>query len=135
MNESRIERYLVNGVKKLGGMCVKFVSPGTPGVPDRIIILNGRIIFAELKTEIGRLSKIQRFIVNKMIQCGADVRVVKGLDQVKSLLAEFDDGVIFKDSIALSSEANKLLHIYENLSELDRQKLFNFAVELRGEQK
>lgn len=97
MIESKIERHLVDGVKKLGGMCVKFVSPGTPGVPDRIIITKtGRIIFAELKTETGRLSKIQRYVVGEMQKRGADVRVIKGLDSVKELLKEIGgdaDGV------------------------------------------
>ena len=89
MTESRIERHLVDGVKKLGGMCIKFTSPGTPGVPDRIIITaTGRIIFAELKTETGRLAKIQRYVIGEMQKRGADVRVVKGLDEVKQLLAE-----------------------------------------------
>lgn len=89
MKESAIERHLVEGVKKMGGMCVKFVSPGTPGVPDRIIITaTGRIIFVELKTETGRLAKIQRYTIEQMQKRGADVRVVKGLDEVKQLLAE-----------------------------------------------
>lgn len=89
MLESQIERRLVDGVKRLDGMCIKFVSPGTPGVPDRIIITaTGRVIFVELKTETGRLSKIQRYIVGQMQKRGADVRVVKGLDEVKQLLAE-----------------------------------------------
>ena len=61
MKESQIERRLVEGVKRLGGMCLKFVSPGTLGVPDRIIITaKGRVIFVELQTETGRLTKSQR---------------------------------------------------------------------------
>lgn len=93
MNESRIERQLVDGVKRLGGMCLKFVSPSTPGVPDRLIITaDGRVIFVELKTETGRLSKIQRYVTGEMIKRGADVRVVKGLDAVKALLAEIEGG-------------------------------------------
>jgi len=89
MNESQIERRLVEGVKAIGGMCIKFVSPGTPGVPDRIIITaTGRIIFAELKAETGRLSKIQRYTIGEMQKRGADVRVVKGIEGVKNLLAE-----------------------------------------------
>lgn len=89
MKESQIERHLVDGVKRLGGLCYKFVSPGTLGVPDRVIITaTGRIIFIELKTETGRLAKIQRYTIGEMQKRGADVRVVKGLDEVKQLLAE-----------------------------------------------
>lgn len=89
MKESQIERHLVDGVKRLGGLCYKFVSPGTLGVPDRVIITaTGRIIFVELKTETGRLAKIQRYTIGEMQKRGADVRVVKGLDEVKQLLAE-----------------------------------------------
>ena len=46
------------------------------------------MIFVELKTEVGRLSKIQKFVTGEMLKRGADVRVVKGLDAVKALLAE-----------------------------------------------
>ncbi len=93
MKESQIERRLVEGVKRLGGMCMKFVSPGTLGVPDRIIITaKGRVIFVELKTETGRLTKIQRYVIGEMQKRGADARVVKGIDEVKELLAEIEGG-------------------------------------------
>ena len=93
MKESQIERRLVEGVKRLSGMCLKFVSPGTLGVPDRIIITaKGRVIFVELKTETGRLTKIQRYVIGEMQKRGADARVVKGIDEVKELLAEIEGG-------------------------------------------
>ena len=89
MVEKLIERHLVNGIKKLKGLCLKFVSPGTSGVPDRMILLpNGRVIFAELKTEIGRLSKLQEHLINEMRKRGADVRVLYGLNDVKCFLDE-----------------------------------------------
>ncbi len=34
--EKEIEDYLVDRIKDLGGMCPKWNSPGTKGVPDRI---------------------------------------------------------------------------------------------------
>ena len=93
MKESQIERRLAEGVKRLGGMCLKFVSPGTLGVPDRIIITaKGRVIFVELKTETGRLTKIQRYVIGEIQKRGADARVVKGIDEVKELLAEIEGG-------------------------------------------
>lgn len=87
-----VREFLVECVKKLGGMCLKFVSPGTLGVPDRIIITkSGRIIFAELKSEVGRLSKLQQYIIGEIRKRNADVRVVRGISDVKTLPAEIGD--------------------------------------------
>lgn len=89
MKESEVERRLVQMVRKRGGLCYKFVSPGNPGVPDRIVITpNGRTIYVELKTEIGRLANIQRWQIAEMQKRGAEVRVIKGLDAVKALVEE-----------------------------------------------
>lgn len=50
MRENVIERALREAIKKKGGWCLKFVSPGTAGVPDRICLLPGGVIaFVELK--------------------------------------------------------------------------------------
>lgn len=89
MNEKNVERHLVEGIKKLNGMCLKFVSPGNSGVPDRVVILpNGRIVFAELKTETGRLSKLQAHTIDEMKKRGADVRVLYGVKDVKEFIDE-----------------------------------------------
>ena len=60
MKESEIEGRLRDGVKRLGGKAFKFVSPGNAGVPDRLVVLpGGKTIFADLKTDTGKVSTIQ----------------------------------------------------------------------------
>ena len=89
MRESRIESRLVRMVRDRGGLCYKFVSPGNPGVPDRIVITPaGRTVYVELKTEVGRLAAIQKWQQDEMRKRGADVRTLKGLDQVKAFVEE-----------------------------------------------
>ena len=89
MRESAIEARLVKAVEKAGGLCLKWTSPGNPGVPDRIVIApGGRVIFVELKTQIGRLAAIQRWQIGRMKDRGADVRVVKGLEAAMGLAEE-----------------------------------------------
>jgi len=95
MRESQIEARLVQGVKARGGMCMKFTSPGLPGVPDRIVLTpTGRIYFVELKTEIGRLANIQKWVIGELQKRGAEVRVVKGPEAVKDFLRE-----VFPDEV------------------------------------
>ena len=50
MLEKNVETRLRDQIKSIGGLCLKFVSPGFTGVPDRIILLpGGRVVFAETK--------------------------------------------------------------------------------------
>lgn len=89
MRESSIESRLVRMVRDRGGLCYKFVSPGNPGVPDRIVITPaGRTVYVELKTEVGRLAAIQKWQHEELRKRGADVRTLKGLDQVKAFVEE-----------------------------------------------
>ena len=91
MKESTIEARLVKEVRKRGGLCYKFTSPGSPGVPDRIVVLPGGItVYVELKTEIGRLTNIQKWQIGELRKRGATVRVLKGMDQVLAFLEEVD---------------------------------------------
>lgn len=89
MKEKDIERILVTEVKKLGGRAYKWTSPGNDGVPDRIVILPGRPpIFVELKTELGRLTALQKVQISRLRDLGQDVRVLYGMDDVGRFLKE-----------------------------------------------
>ena len=89
MRESSIESKLVRMVRERGGLCFKFVSPGNPGVPDRIVITPaGRTVYVELKTEAGRLAAIQKWQHEELRKRGADVRTLKGLEQGKAFVEE-----------------------------------------------
>ena len=87
--EKDIEAKLVREIKKIGGRAYKFISPGTRGVPDRIVILpGGKIIFVELKTEVGRLTALQRAQRRILQRLGCDVRSVHGAEDVEAFLEE-----------------------------------------------
>lgn len=89
MREKDIEKWLGERLKKLGCLYFKFVSPMNPGVPDRIVILpGGRTVYVELKTEVGRLSNVQKWQIGRMRAMGADVRQVRGMDEARVFLRE-----------------------------------------------
>lgn len=50
IKEVDVEQHLVKEVKRRGGVCEKFASPGKAYVPDRIVTMpGGHIWFVELK--------------------------------------------------------------------------------------
>lgn len=89
MRESKIEARLVKMVRDRGGLCYKFVSPGNPGVPDRLVITpDGRTYYVELKNEVGRLSAIQKWQHEELRKRGADVRTLNSMEQVAAFVEE-----------------------------------------------
>lgn len=88
MLESAIEKYLRRNVEKLGGHCWKFVSPGTDGVPDRIVLLNGWVIFVELKRpgETPRPLQLKRHA--QLCRLGFKVAVLDSIPAVDLFIGE-----------------------------------------------
>lgn len=94
MLEKDIEAWLNKKVKDLGGISFKFVSPNNPGVPDRIYIFpGGQVYFVELKTEIGRMSNIQKWQRKRLQDMGCRFYKVKGMEQAKEFIKELKDEV------------------------------------------
>ena len=87
MLERDVEDRLVKGVKALGGLCYKFISPGAVGVPDRIAIFpGGEVAFIELKTDTGKTRPAQDLQIGKLRDRGACVLVLHGVDEVDEFL-------------------------------------------------
>lgn len=61
--EKELEAKLVQAIKARGGFALKWTSPGTTGLPDRIVLLPGaRIAFVEMKRPKGsRVGKLQEY--------------------------------------------------------------------------
>lgn len=58
-------------------------------MPDRIVILPGwRPIFVELKTEVGRLSSMQRVQIKRLRRLCQEVVVLYGLQDVEDFLQD-----------------------------------------------
>lgn len=88
MREVVTEKWLGQKIKAQGGAWLKFVSPGHTGVPDRIMILRGHVVFVEMKTETEQLSKIQKATFVEMNKCGVSVHVVYGKPGAEKFLTD-----------------------------------------------
>lgn len=84
--ENKVETYLRDELKKLGGDSRKWVSPGRDGVPDQICFVYYQTFFCEVKTVDGRLSIAQEREHQRLINLGAKVVTVWGQEGVDLLI-------------------------------------------------
>ena len=88
--EKDIENYLK---KKSPGLCLKFMSPGTVGVPDRIIVMPTGIFFVEVKAP-GKKPRANQIAMHKKIsKAGQPVWVVDSYESVDQALKDMENGI------------------------------------------
>ena len=86
MREVTIEQYLIHRAKQLGGLAPKWVSPGTTGVPDRLVLLpGGQISFIELKAPGKHLEPMQTYWAKKLADLGFYVGLADSHADVEQL--------------------------------------------------
>ena len=89
MREREIEQKLIDAVKAQGGVCWKFVSPGTAGIPDRIILMPmGRIAFVEVKAPGESPRKLQLARHRLLRRLGFKTFVLDNPEQIGGILDE-----------------------------------------------
>jgi hypothetical protein len=86
MRESQIESYLVERTKAAGGECRKLKWIGRHGAPDRLVMLNGKAIFIELKAPGEKCRPHQIREHERMRRMGQRVEVVDSFDGVDEVL-------------------------------------------------
>lgn len=82
LREKSVEQRLVKKIKEKGGLCLKWTSPGTTGVPDRLVFFQGRVIPVEVKSPTGSLSARQILMLKTLSTCGIETKVVSSFQEV-----------------------------------------------------
>lgn len=87
MREKTIEHNLVMEVKRVGGLALKFVSPGFDGVPDRLVLLQGgKMGFVEVKAPGKHPRPLQEARHRLLRQMGFKVYVLDGTEQIGGII-------------------------------------------------
>jgi hypothetical protein len=85
--EKKIERYLIEAVEHLGGLCVKFPPLFFRGFPDRIVLLpGGVIVFVETKAPGKKPGPIQRKVHARLRGLGFRVEVLDGYESIDGFI-------------------------------------------------
>lgn len=89
MLEKDVEQRLVQSVKNAKGICMKFVSPGIDGVPDRLVLLPGRkIAFVELKAPGKKPRPLQIKRMKQLSVLGFPCYVLDDVTRIGGMLDE-----------------------------------------------
>ena len=89
MREKIIEEKLIKAVKQKGGVCWKFTSSGTAGVPDRIVLMpKGHIAFVEVKAPNQKPRPLQLSRHRLLRRLGFQVYVLDALEDIDKIILE-----------------------------------------------
>ena len=89
MLEKELERKLVKKIKAIGGIALKFISPGFDGMPDRLLLMpGGRIAFVEVKRHGEKPRPLQESRHGMLRRLGFDVYVLDREEQIPQIINE-----------------------------------------------
>ena len=87
MLEANIEKFLVAEVKRRNGVAVKLNPTGLKGIPDRLVILQDRVVFVELKRPVGGYAaRLQRWWLRRLADLGHEAIIAATQAEVLDLL-------------------------------------------------
>ncbi len=87
VSEKAIEKYLVERVKAIGGLCLKYSNANMVGYPDRLVCLpKGKVVWVELKSRGKKPTKIQTIRQNELVSLGHEVYTIDNRKAIDELI-------------------------------------------------
>ena len=119
MTEQQIQSKRIKQLEQAGDYVIKLIKTNKNGIPDIVAIPpRSRVLFSEVKTPTGRLSKLQEFRLKELQQHGVRTEVYNGvtdMDPQKRKESDRAERILFN-----IEECQELLtNLYEGL--VDRE--------------
>ncbi len=80
MLEKTVEKKVTERAKALGWLSYKLTSPSNKGLPDRLYIRGGQVVFIEFKRPNAKPRKLQDIVMRDMRGHGAEVYVIDTIE-------------------------------------------------------
>jgi hypothetical protein len=82
MTEQQIQSKRIKQLEQAGYYVIKLIKTNKNGIPDLVAIPpRSRVLFSEVKTPTGRLSKLQEFRIKELKERGIRTEVFRGLTE------------------------------------------------------
>lgn len=101
--EGKVQKAIMKAVKAAGGFVRKMAWEGRVGAPDLCIIINGNVVFVEVKKPGEKARKTQELEHRRMRKRGAVVYVIDNIQDGLKLVAE----LVAVDYISRDSESKE----------------------------
>ena len=122
MTEQQIQSKRIKQLEEKGYYVLKLMKTNKNGIPDLLAIPPfSRVLFSEVKTATGRLSKLQDYRINELKSKGFRVEVFRGILKQEEMDPQRKKELDRAERILFSiEECQELLaNLYENLTDRD----------------
>ena len=89
MREKQLEHLFLMALRRVGGLALKFVSPGFSGVPDRLVLIpDGKVAFVEVKAPGQHPRPLQTARHRQLRKLGFKVYVLDNPQQIPEIIRD-----------------------------------------------
>lgn len=78
--ESKVQRSLIKQYEADGWFVVKLILTTKAGIPDLLLLKNGKAMFVEVKRPVGHPTKLQLYRIQQLRDMGFEVQIKYGCD-------------------------------------------------------